>query len=370
MPLKDFLTLKQVKQLQQALKTDECPHFREHILIMLLLNDGKTHQEVAKFLGCASRTVDYWFIQGDPDNLESFRDQREKGNFRKATPEYINILMEVIEKEPSEFGYEFGRWTGERLAVYLEKETGIRLSGGQIRRIIKRKKYSYIWAKYSLEEKQDPEKRQEFCQKWSNYLKLMKEKPGYYQIWFWDESGFSLRVLRRKTWTRKGKRKKVSGVRRRGRVNVMGGLRYQDKKCLCYFVKKGTGDHFFAQLSNLYNFVKKEWVRQGNIEEDFAQCGPKIIMILDNASWHKRKDIKEKIEQELPNLILEYLPAYSPDYNLIELVWHSAKEYLAGKLFKSVEELQNLLDKLLNEGELKIQWGRKLKNKGDNVNAN
>lgn len=62
MPLKDFLTLKQVKQLQQALKTDECPHFREHILIMLLLNDGKTHQEVAKFLGCASRTVDYWFI--------------------------------------------------------------------------------------------------------------------------------------------------------------------------------------------------------------------------------------------------------------------------------------------------------------------
>lgn len=198
----------------------------------------------------------------------------------------------------------------------------------------------------------------------------MKEKPGYYQIWFWDESGFSLRVLRRKTWTRKGKRKKVKRVRRRGRVNVMGGLRYQDKKCLCYFVKKGTGDYFFEQLSNLYNFVKKEWVRQGNIEEDFAQCGPKIIMVLDNASWHKRKDIKEKIEQELPNLILEYLPAYSPDYNLIELVWHSAKEYLAGTLFKSVEELQNLLDKLLNEGELKIQWGRKLKNKGDNVNAN
>ncbi|BAZ84068.1 transposase [Dolichospermum compactum NIES-806] len=34
------------------------------------------------------------------------------------------------------------------------------------------------------------------------------------------------------------------------------------------------------------------------------------------------------IESEMPNIILEFLPRYSPDYNLIELVWHSAKEYI------------------------------------------
>jgi len=41
----------------------------------------------------------------------------------------------------------------------------------------------------------------------------------------------------------------------------------------------------------------------------------------------------------MPNIHLEYLPEYSPDYNLIELVWHSAKEYIAGRLFKSIIEL-------------------------------
>lgn len=51
--------------------------------------------------------------------------------------------------------------------------------------------------------------------------------------------------------------------------------------------------------------------------------------------------------------------------NLVELVWHSAKEYVAHRLFKSVEELKNLLDKLLNQGELIIKWGRKIKNKGN-----
>lgn len=71
----------------------------------------------------------------------------------------------------------------------------------------------------------------------------------------------------------------------------------------------------------------------------------------------------------MPNIILEFLPPYSPDYNIIELVWHSAKEYLAHRLFKSVEELESLLHQLLNEGGLFINWSKKLKNKGNAINA-
>ncbi|MFB2835831.1 transposase, partial [Floridanema evergladense] len=73
----------------------------------------------------------------------------------------------------------------------------------------------------------------------------------------------------------------------------------------------------------------------------------------------------QKIAAEMPNIHLEFLPKYSPDYNLIELVWHSAKEFIAHRLFKSIEKLEYLLHKLLNEGELIIKWGRKLKNKGN-----
>jgi len=36
----------------------------------------------------------------------------------------------------------------------------------------------------------------------------------------------------------------------------------------------------------------------------------------------------------MPNLIIEFLPKYSPDYNVVELVWHSAKEYVANRLFE------------------------------------
>ena len=37
----------------------------------------------------------------------------------------------------------------------MEKETGIVLRNTQLRNILKKKKFVYIWAKYSLEDKQD-----------------------------------------------------------------------------------------------------------------------------------------------------------------------------------------------------------------------
>jgi transposase len=367
MPAKNHLSQQQKEQLLKTLKEHENPYVREKVLILLLMNDGKTYQEISNFLDIAYPTVAYWAVHGDPDNLESFLDGRREGNFRKATQEYENLLSEVIEKEPTDYGYEFGRWTAARLAIYLEKITGIKLSGSQVRRILERKKYVYLWAKYSLEDKQNPEKRKAFKEKLSEYLRITKETPDRLQVWFWDESGFSLRVIRRKNWGKKGRRKKVTGQRRKGRVNIMGCLRYHDKKRINFVIQKGNADVFYEQLKSLNNFLLQEWMDRVNPGEDFKNDSTKIVIILDNASFHKRKDILEKIEAEMPNIILEFLPPYSPDYNLIELVWHSAKEYIAHRLFESVSQLEELLNKLLNEGGLIIKWERKIKNKGNAV---
>ncbi|EGJ30442.1 hypothetical protein LYNGBM3L_50040 [Moorena producens 3L] len=247
-----------------------------------------------------------------------------------------------------------------------------------MRRILEKKKYVYVWSKYSLESKRDSEKRKAFKEKLSEYLKIEKENPELLQVWFWDgafkvatqvrhtaphESGFSLRVIRRKNWCKKGKRKKVRGDRRKGRVNVMGALRYSDKKRFVDFLKKSNSKSFYEVLKLFYEELINEWIKAGNKKEYFVKKGPKIVIILDNASFHKKAEYIDKIETEMPNrhlqkltsnpctawvkteflemsnIHLEYLPKYSPDYNLIELVWHSAKEYIANRLFESIEEL-------------------------------
>ena len=150
----------------------------------------------------------------------------------------------------------------------------------------------------------------------------------------------------------------------------MGGLRHHDRKRLCYFINKGDADSFFEQLEKLNKFVKQEWIQQGNKAELYERIGTRILIILDNASFHKRLDVLEKIERLIPNIHLGFLPTYSPDLNLIELVWHSCKEFIAHRLFQSVQELEELLNKLLNDGDLLINWNRKIRNKGNNIIVN
>ncbi len=369
MPVKNFLNSETKEKLQRVLKEHEHPNIRERVLIFLLLNDGNTQRHIAELIGCSLSKVAFWVVHGDPENLDSLNDDRMKGNYKKATPEYIDLLVKTIEIDPQEYGYDFGRWTTARLATYLEEKTGIKLSGTQVRRILKSKKYVYLWAKYSLEEKQDPAKRILFKRKLAEYLQIAKEFPKLLQVWFWDESGFSLRVIRRKNWCLKGTRKQKRGDRRKGRINVMGGVRYSDKKRWVDFIPTGNSSNFYLVLQTFYEDLIKEWIELGNLRENFAEVGCKILLVLDKASFHKKEEILERIAIEMPNLIIEFLPPYSPDYNLVELVWHSAKEYIANRLFESVEKLESVLNNLLNEAGLIIKWDRKIKNKGELVNV-
>jgi transposase len=48
------------------------------------MNDGKTQEEIAAFIGVSQRTVAYWCRQGEPDNIESLEDGRRKREYRKV----------------------------------------------------------------------------------------------------------------------------------------------------------------------------------------------------------------------------------------------------------------------------------------------
>lgn len=140
---RNFLNSEQRKRLQIVIRSAGCPRFREHALILLLKNDGKTYAEIADFIGCGYTTVAYWCVHGDPNNLDSLKDQRKRGNYQKVTDHYIQRLLEVIQTEPHELGYDFERWSLHRLSDHLTEQTGIKLSGAQISRILKRKKRGY-----------------------------------------------------------------------------------------------------------------------------------------------------------------------------------------------------------------------------------
>jgi hypothetical protein len=85
MPTRNFLSSETKEILQQALKEHEHPDIRQRALIFLLLNNGNTQALTAELIGCYPRKVAYWSLHGEPENLDSFQDERMNGNYRKAT---------------------------------------------------------------------------------------------------------------------------------------------------------------------------------------------------------------------------------------------------------------------------------------------
>jgi transposase len=76
------------------------------------------------------------------------------------------------------------------------------------------------------------------------------------------------------------------------------------------------------------------WVKEFLIKE--LKSGQTVIM--DNASFHKSKDVRELIESVGCRLI--YLPPYSPDLNPIEKFWAWLKDRIreTAHLFKTLQD--------------------------------
>jgi ATP/maltotriose-dependent transcriptional regulator MalT len=72
MPAKNHLSQNQKQRLIKIVKESDDNYVREKVLILLLINDGKTYQEISEFMEIAYTTVAYWAVHGDPDNLETF----------------------------------------------------------------------------------------------------------------------------------------------------------------------------------------------------------------------------------------------------------------------------------------------------------
>ena len=65
----------------------------------------------------------------------------------------------------------------------------------------------------------------------------------------------------------------------------------------------------------------------------------KIVLVIDNASWHHALSIREYVESRDIKLI--FLPPYSPELNPIEQSWKKLKAILSTKEWASLQGLKN-----------------------------
>jgi transposase len=145
---------------------------------------------------------------------------------------------------------------------------------------------------------------------------------GVTEVIYVDECGINAYYQREYGRAKRGVR--VKGVRRGKRfkrTNVIAGL-WGSKHVAVQCYTHSTTSAFF-----------EDWFEF----ELLAVISENALVILDNASFHRKKHLFKIAQRYRVNLL--FLPPYSPDYNPIEKSWANFKRWLCDNLkrFPSID---------------------------------
>lgn len=144
------------------------------------------------------------------------------------------------------------------------------------------------------------------------------------QLWCEDEVHFQRHSSLMRMWAPKGRQPRVLSPSVRHKVGFFGALNLKTGQLVTQEAPTFSAQTFGDFIRYLLQSTKG-----------------KIFLILDNARWHRSKDLKDFFEANRQRLVFIFLPAYSPELNPIERVWRIARRKVThNRYFLSIEDLR------------------------------
>lgn len=134
-PRSKHLTEFQRQLLEQNLKVETIPEYRQRIEIMLLADQGKTQTQICRLLNCSPLTARHWIFMAKSGQAHHWQAQ-PIGRPKTVTSDYLDRLKQLMCTKPKDLGYPFSRWTGQWLSKHLSKEFNIEVTARHINRLI------------------------------------------------------------------------------------------------------------------------------------------------------------------------------------------------------------------------------------------
>jgi len=292
------------------------PRVQRKIDVLLLKSQGIAHKKIAEITGVCTNTLRNYLREYQSGGLEKlkeinfFQPESELDPHRQSLKQYfrqhpVSSINEAIYK--------------------IEKLTGIKRSPTRVRHFLK--KMGFNCQKVGMiPAKADPDVQESFKKK-EIEPRLEQATQGKRAVFFVDAAHFVLAPFLGFLWS--FNRIFIKAPSGRKRFNVLGAL--------------NAITHELIQVTN-DTYINSQSVCELLNKINDLNLGIPITLILDNASYQKCYLVQE-LALSL-NIELLYIPAYSPNLNLIERLWKFVKKkclyskyYPDFKLFKqSIKE--------------------------------
>lgn len=317
------LTAEQKEYLELRHRNEGDKRVADRIKAVLLKNEGWKNKAIAQALRIHEETVRYYITDWRSDEKLS---PENGGSYSKLNDVQSRALESHIEETT------YTRVID--ICAYIEKRYGVRYTVSGLTKWLHQHRFSYKQPK-TVPAKADVAKQEEFIKQ---YVALVADTLANEPILFMDSAHPTMATKVVCGWIRKGIDKPIAQTASRIRVNVMGAIELTSMNvvsCRPEYVNAETTVAFFDQVQAAYPMA------------------PSIHIILDQSGYHRSRLVREEALKR--NIILHYLPPYSPNLNSIERLWKFMNEQVRNNVFfTSAKHFRDVISEFFDTTILKI----------------
>lgn len=211
---------------------------------------------------------------------------------------------------------------------FIKERFGIKYSQTGIIALLKRHGFSYRYT-VNVPPQADLAKQKAFLEQYETLKSTIHSEQEV--IIFIDAAHPQNQAKLCKGWFAIAEDFKVKNGASRTRINILGAMEH-DTKDVTYAIYETIDSD--AMLDFFKQLIKKHGQK-------------KIHAILDNGAYNKSEKVTQFANEN--NIVLHFLPAYSPNLNLIERFWKCLKQHVSyGKYYKTKKEFEYAIADFLN----------------------
>jgi transposase len=285
---------------------------------------------VRQIYNIPERTIFNWLSLYRSGGWGALTETIRKGRPRKVSGADMEWIYKVVTQgTPDQYQFTFCLWTLNALCALIKQKLGIKLSKSSVSRLLGHLGLSPQRPIYNSY-KQDPRKIKQYLHETFPDAVEEANKIGA-SIFFLDEAAIRSDAHRGTTWGEKGKTPVVKnsggkfGLKVISAISPRGDMRFQ----------------FIEDRMNSANFIKF-------LKKLHKDAGQPILVITDNAKYHHSKETQNFIHEQKGQILLQFLPPYSPELNPDEQVWNHLKLHIGKRSIFNKEDMKKAVSSILS----------------------
>ena len=318
------------RTLEQMYRKDSKFTVRTRAHSLLLSDDGNSIPEISGILKYSPRTIYRWFRQWKCNSFKGLYDLPGRGRKPILKIEDRNKLQELIEKEPRKL---------QDHQAYFKGELGVNISKTTLKRALR--SMGYTWKR--MRKWLGKSRNEEDFRKAMEEIEVLKklEDKGDIELYYCDESGFNLTPSVPYGWQKTRERICLPSAKSPN-YNVLGFMK-RDSSLYAFGFQCTINSQ--VALRCMDDFCQQriaEWERKG-------KKPPKAYVIIDNAPIHNSNLFRDQESRwEKMGVFIKRLPTYSPELNLIEILWKKIKyEWLPLNAYSDMDKLTQSVNEVV-----------------------